>query len=160
MSERSGRAVTYVATAPGLPGDQEWADRIAAHRKRRPRHWRTHESADLLGELARATADDLLLVDCLTLWLTRVIDDADAWDDPGRAHQAADRAVADLVAGLARATCEVILVSNEVGSGIVPATASGRLFQDLLGQANSRVAAACQQVELLVAGHPIQLGRR
>jgi adenosylcobinamide kinase/adenosylcobinamide-phosphate guanylyltransferase len=157
ISARSGRAVTYVATAPEMPGDPEWAMRVATHRSRRPEGWRTRETADLVGVLAAATTSDLLLIDCLTLWLTHAIDAARAWDDPGLAHRAADEAVTALLVAMSRASCGLILVSNEVGSGIVPATASGRLFQDLLGQANSRIATACDQVELLVAGHPIQL---
>jgi adenosylcobinamide kinase/adenosylcobinamide-phosphate guanylyltransferase len=135
--------VDYVATAAPMSDDSEWADRVALHRKRRPAHWVTHETGYLAGLLA--TDGPPILVDCLTLWLCRDEIEADA------------TAVDDLVAALRSTRRRVVLVTNEVGSGIVPATPSGRSFRDRLGELNRRVAAESDQVWLVVAGTPLQL---
>jgi adenosylcobinamide kinase/adenosylcobinamide-phosphate guanylyltransferase len=135
--------VDYVATAPPMPDDGEWADRVAQHRKRRPTHWMTHETGDLAGLLA--TDGPPVLIDCLTLWLCR----GEIESDPV--------AVDALTSALRDTGRRVILVTNEVGSGIVPATAPGRDFRDRLGELNRRVATECDQVWLVVAGTPLQL---
>ncbi|CRK52335.1 Adenosylcobinamide kinase [Rhodococcus sp. RD6.2] len=146
--------VTYVATGAPARGDAEWAARIAAHRASRPGTWRTVETDDLVGVLQAATGP--LLVDCLGTWLTRRIDTHGAWDD--EESWAAVRADLDgLVAALRRVRVPVVVVSNEVGSGVVPATASGRRFRDALGRLNTSVAAECESVVLVVAGRPLPL---
>ncbi len=96
-------SVLYVATAPNYPDDPEWAVRIAAHRVRRPVGWQLRETADVAAELRQATAADTVLVDCLTLWVTSVVDAADGWDDPTAAGRAVDAALADLLDTLAAA---------------------------------------------------------
>jgi len=151
-------AVTYVATAPAYPYDPEWAERIGSHRRRRPANWQLRETAAEVAGVAQAlrrgVQGETILVDCLTLWVTSVVDRAEAWNDPARATAAVDVAIADLVDALGKTPADVILVTNEVGSGIAPATASGRLFRDLLGRVNSIVAAACDDVEVVTAGIP------
>lgn len=147
-------SVTYVATGGTRPDDPEWAQRVAVHRERRPATWRTLESTDLEPLLGAAPGDPLL-VDCLTLWLTAVLDATGTWSS-GTAQPARAR-IDGLVAALRTTAREVVLVSNEVGSGVVPATASGRLFRDELGRLNAAVAAACDEVTLLVAGRPVTL---
>ncbi|MBL1066709.1 bifunctional adenosylcobinamide kinase/adenosylcobinamide-phosphate guanylyltransferase [Streptomyces sp. 7-21] len=146
--------VVYVATAGRGDGDPEWAARIEAHRARRPAGWSTVETTDLEPLLADADGPPLL-VDCLTLWLTRVMDAAGAWDDERWEHGAAAR-LAARTAALAAAVRDsrrtMVLVSNEAGSGVVPATASGRRFRDELGRLNAAVAAECEQVLLVTAG--------
>ncbi|MCW2549225.1 MAG: cobU [Mycobacterium sp.] len=125
--------VIYVATAEEYPDDAEWSARLEAHRARRPAHWTTVETAKL-APLLRA-AGPPLLIDCLGLWLTRGCEDHDslvtAWRDCQR---------------------EVVLVTNEVGSGVVPMTASGREFRDALGRLNARIAAESDEVWQCVAG--------
>ena len=97
-----------------------------------------------------------MLVDCLTLWLTRRLDRAEAWrTTPAAAADLVEPDVARLVAAVAAARCQVVLVSNEVGSGIVPPTAAGRIFGDLLGALNRRIAEQCDEVVLMVAGIPV-----
>lgn len=150
----SRAGVTYVATAPQDPDDAEWVARIARHRARRPSTWQVAETADIAGVLRGAPAQHTVLIDCLTLWLTGLLAHADAWDEPEAAQAIVDRATAELVEALASARCEVILVTNEVGSGVVPASASGRLFRDLLGRVNTTVAAACDDVEVVTVGLP------
>ncbi|MBK8435469.1 MAG: bifunctional adenosylcobinamide kinase/adenosylcobinamide-phosphate guanylyltransferase [Austwickia sp.] len=151
-------AVRYVATGPvPTPTDEEWAARVAEHRRRRPPHWHTVETADVAGVLTDPVGQGPLLVDCLGTWLTRLIDEANAWEDPARAQEVQERAGSALVAALQNTDVEVVFVSNEVGSGVVPATASGRLFRDLLGRLNAQVAAACDRAVLIVAGRVIEL---
>jgi adenosylcobinamide kinase / adenosylcobinamide-phosphate guanylyltransferase len=165
---RSGKSVTaermlaerervdYVACGPAADGaDRSWAERVRAHRERRPAHWTTHETLDVAGVLAEAPTARLavpVLVDCLSTWLAGVMDDCGLW--AGAAG--ADKEVASRVDTLLdawRSTCrQVVAVSNEVGSGVVPATASGGRFRDELGTLNARIAAECEQVWLCVAG--------
>lgn len=140
-----GLAVTYIAT--GEARDAEMRERIAHHRARRPAAWRTvEEPLALAGALARAAASDAcLLVDCLTLWLTNVIlagreDEIDA-----------------LLGALPALPGRVILVSNEVGWGIVPENALARRFRDEQGRLNQRVAALADRVTLIAAGLPLVL---
>jgi adenosylcobinamide kinase/adenosylcobinamide-phosphate guanylyltransferase len=154
--------VTYVATAADRPGDDEWSARIEAHRARRPAHWRTLEGPDaVIPALREATAGSVVLVDCLTLWLTGVLDAAcSAWDDRGTLTAAADAAAKDLRAAIEACPATVLLVSNEVGMGVVPATASGRIFVDLLGRAHQVIAEGCDSVTLMVAGRGLQIGGR
>lgn len=161
LAERllAGRAARYVAPGPvpdpTNPADAEWADRVAAHQARRGPSWTTVETGDVAGVLR--TPGDPVLVDCLGTWLTRVVDDADAWEDRPRAHDAIAGARDDLLAALRESPCDVVLVSNEVGLGVVPATASGRLFRDELGRTNAAVAARADEVLLVVAGRVLDL---
>lgn len=146
-------AVTYVATAYPLGSDAEWDDRVRRHRADRPGHWRTEETLDLVGLLART--GEPLLVDCLTLWLTRVMDRHDAWDDEAwatRGEKAVLAEIDDLVAAWRRTGRRVVAVTNEVGQGVVPDTASGRRFRDLMGRLNATLAAETEDVLWCVAG--------
>jgi adenosylcobinamide kinase/adenosylcobinamide-phosphate guanylyltransferase len=133
----------YVATAEAL--DAEMAARIAAHRARRGGDWRTIEAPhDLAGALA-ARAGAPVLVDCLTLWLSnRMLAETDVDAEIARLEQALDRRASP-----------VVLVSNEVGSGIVPDNALARRFRDLQGHLNQRMAARADRVALMVAGLPL-----
>ncbi len=142
--------VTVVATAEA--GDADMAARIARHQADRSPHWRTLEAPlDLvpaLGEAARAA--DVVIVDCLTLWVANLMARGDG-----------DEAIlkeADALAALAAApAADLRIVSNEAGLGVHPATADGLRFRDLLGLVNQRVAAACARVVLMVAGLPHML---
>lgn len=144
-------AVTYVAPGP-VPGpaDAEWAARVAAHRDRRPAHWTTLEATDLT-----ALPTGPVLLDCLGTWLTAQLDDLDAWTGSGW-ESALDRRVVALVGAVAPAT-DLVVVTNEVGYGVVPEHVSGRLFRDLLGTLNQRVAEVCDEVHLVVAGRVLRL---
>ncbi|MFJ9045840.1 bifunctional adenosylcobinamide kinase/adenosylcobinamide-phosphate guanylyltransferase [Streptomyces sp. NPDC102347] len=150
--------VLYVATGGSRNGDTEWASRVSAHQERRPGSWRTVETCDLVPLLK----DDgpPLLVDCLSLWLTDAMDAVGAWDDAEWAD-GGERALRERVRALTDAVREtrrtVVAVSNEVGSGIVPATASGRRYRDELGRLNAAFAQECEQVLLVVAGQALVL---
>lgn len=146
---------TYVATARRIPGDTDWDARIARHIDRRPPGWRTVETAEVADLLREAkAADPPILVDDLATWLTGELDDAHAWDGP---VEPVRRRVAELVTAVARCPAPLVLVSAEVGLGVVPQTHSGRLFRDELGGLNAAVAQACTEVLLLVAGLPVRL---
>jgi adenosylcobinamide kinase/adenosylcobinamide-phosphate guanylyltransferase len=105
-----------------------------------------------------AGATGPVLVDCLGTWLTGVIDERGLWEAPSEeAAGAVDGLLDRLVDALAAAAVDVVLVTNEVGLGVVPAHRSGRLFRDLLGTVNQRVAAVCDEVHLVVAGRVLRL---
>lgn len=176
---RSGKSVTaerllarrervdYVACGPlPSPADPDWAERVRRHQERRPANWTTMETLALEDVLAGRTARDLdvagrpdgrglavpVLVDCLSTWLAGVMDECGMW----AGAPDADKNLAERVDGLLDAwrstRRHVVAVSNEVGSGVVPATASGVRFRDELGALNARIAAECEQVWLCVAG--------
>ena len=147
--------VVYVATGGTREGDDEWAHRVALHRERRPVGWRTEETRDLVPLLADA-AGPPLLIDCLTLWLTDVMDRAGAWTASD--WQPEVRARTDELTAAWRTTRRIsVAVSNEVGSGVIPATAAGRRFRDELGRLNASIASESEQVLLTVAGVSLPL---
>lgn len=143
----SGLAPVYLATAAS--GDGEMRERISRHRAHRGEGWRTvEEPLDLAGALARETGDGFhVLVDCLTLWVTNLIG----------ANLSVDDETHRLLEVLARVTGPVVLVSGEVGLGIIPANALARRFADALGIVNQRIAAVVDRVVLVAAGLPLIL---
>ncbi|MEV1292619.1 bifunctional adenosylcobinamide kinase/adenosylcobinamide-phosphate guanylyltransferase [Pseudonocardia sp. NPDC049635] len=147
--------VRYLATGRRRADDAEWDARIAAHVARRPVTWTTQEVAggDLLTALA---SPGPVLVDDLGTWLAGVLDDAGAWERPGPLTRV-DELVAGLVAAVAEAPGPVVLVSAEVGLGVVPESASGRLFRDLLGELNAALAEVCAETVLVLAGQALRL---
>jgi histidinol-phosphate/aromatic aminotransferase/cobyric acid decarboxylase-like protein/adenosyl cobinamide kinase/adenosyl cobinamide phosphate guanylyltransferase len=150
--------VTYVATAQGDPADVEWTARIERHRARRPADWSTAETTDAAKLIHRADAG-ALLIDSVTTWLAQVMDDCGCWSEvkPEDADLRLGDALDSLIDAWAAAAVTVVAVSDEVGSGIVPATASGRRFRDALGELNQRLAAAADEVWLVTAGIPRRL---
>ena len=147
LAERRSGALVYLATAEARDG--EMAARIEAHRARRGPRWTTvEEPLELDDALTRAASPDgAVLVDCLTLWLANLI-------EAGRDVEAEGRALAATLATLPGA---VILVSNEVGLGIVPDNACARAFRDHAGRLNQRIAAAADRVLFMAAGLPLTL---
>jgi adenosylcobinamide kinase/adenosylcobinamide-phosphate guanylyltransferase len=143
--QASGKSPVFIATATA--GDDEMRGRIAAHRASRGPNWMTiEEPLDLGSALGNVTRPGrAVLVDCLTLWLSNLIE----------AKRPLEAEFARLIDALAAAACPVVLVSNEVGSGIIPDNALARRYADALGQLNQRVAAAADRVVLMAAGLPI-----
>src|SRR5436305_9166274 len=143
----SGRSPVYLATATA--GDDEMRARIAAHRAGRSATWRTvEEPLELVDALAAAGRPGrVVLIDCLTLWVSNLC----------AAHRPIEAETARLIACLADLPCPVVLVSNEVGSGIIPDNELVRRYADALGILNQRVAAAVDRVVLMVAGLPIPI---
>ena len=142
--------VAFVATAQA--GDRDMAQRIRRHRADRPPHWETiEEPLDLVGALDKLDGRaDAVLIDCVTLWVANRLLRGDA-DEVILGQGAA------LAAFIGRRPWDVVLVSNEVGEGVHPETASGLRFRDLLGLVNQRLAAVCDQVTLMVAGLPLTI---
>jgi len=146
--------VLYVATGHDGSDDPAWAERIALHRARRPATWGLAETTDLVPLLD--TAGPPLLIDCLTLWLTRVMDEHTVWTEPDRLPEVEQR-MAELADAWCRTAREIVAVSNDVGSGVVPATASGVLFRDLMGRLNTTIADASDHVLWCLAGRTLPL---
>jgi adenosylcobinamide kinase/adenosylcobinamide-phosphate guanylyltransferase len=146
--------VTMVATAPEIPGDEDLTARIRSHQNERPAHWATvEEPLDLLGALGgppTVDAEDCVIIDCLTLWVNNLL-----WrgDTPEQVLKLAQQTAS--AAALRRAP--TIVVSNEVGLGIHPASPEGREFRDLLGRVNTLWASQADHTYFLIAGQVLGL---
>lgn len=148
LAADSGKAVRYIATATG--DDAEMQDRIARHQTQRPSHWTLSEQPLALAQLiAEQQGDELLLVDCLTLWLSNHL----LHPEPEDLHQLQS----ELCEALQHCTADVVLVSNEVGQGIVPMGELSRRFVDHAGWLNQAVARVADHVTLISAGLPLSL---
>ena len=158
-----GSRVLYVATAEVK--DKEMQTRIQTHRARRPTTWSTVEAPTEVGAtlLAAQQAADAILLDCLTLLVTNLVLAYGGEEEvvPPAVEEAADTAVNAEIEALLKAQAQLglpmIVVSNEVGLGLVPPYPLGRLYRDVLGRANQRLAAAADRVYLLIAGLPMIL---
>jgi len=144
--------VTYVATAP--PIDDDMRDRIRRHRSERPATWSTVEEPVDLGDALVAvderTAGDLVIIDCLTLWVSNLM-----W--AGRSDEQIETAAGRTAQYCARRTAPVVTISNEVGLGVHPETELGRRYRDVLGRVNQRWADVADRSLLMVAGRAIRL---
>jgi adenosylcobinamide kinase/adenosylcobinamide-phosphate guanylyltransferase len=142
------RKPLYIATAEA--GDKEMAERISIHRKSRDARWKcVEEPLNIAAILANPPACDGILVDCVTLWVSNVL--------LKEKRKAFEERRAELINALLRAKCPVILVSNEVGMGIVPANRLGRNFRDLAGWLNQDLASIANTVVFVVSGLPMVL---
>ena len=149
LASRSGGRVTVIAT--GEARDDEMAARIAAHRAERPAEWGTvEEPLELAAALAAVPAGSAVIVDCLSLWVANLIERG---DDDGDVEALSAR-VADVAR---KRTPPTIVVSNEVGLGIVPASPLGRRYRDVLGRVNAQWAAVADEAALVVAGRKLRL---
>lgn len=161
LAQRSGRRVLFVATA--LPGDEEMRRRIEQHKRERPHGWRTLEAAREVGrETLRALGDaEVVVVDCITLLVSNVIlrhvDETAAPEAADLAESEALREVTELLHCIEQSGADFIIVTNEVGLGIVPANHISRLYRDLLGKANQMLADAADEVFMMVAGLPLRI---
>ncbi len=151
IAERADR-VTFIATAERRD-DPEMLIKIERHRSERPHHWITVEEPLELAQAIRAgaTGSDLILVDCLTLFAANLL------EAHGEDEARLQSRIKELCVALGTVSCSVVLVSNEVGNGVVPEYASGRRFRDLVGEINQRVATVADNVLLMVAGLPLAL---
>jgi len=141
-----GSPAIYLATAEA--GDGEMTERIALHRARRGPEWQTlAEPLALVRALVDSDGGPPRLVDCLTLWLSNLMLAGQDWEEQVEA----------LAALLPQLASPVVLVTNEVGSGIVPANQLARAFRDAAGRTNQRLAHACDELWFCVAGHPLKV---
>ncbi|WP_026356567.1 bifunctional adenosylcobinamide kinase/adenosylcobinamide-phosphate guanylyltransferase [Mycobacterium sp. 141] len=145
--------VHYLATGSAADTDPAWSARVAAHRGRRPAHWRTVECGAGADDVVRQLGAEPVvatLLDDVGGWLTATMDRRGAWSGAP-----VDTDVDALVGAVAAFTAPLVLVSPEVGLTVVPATEAGRRFADALGTVNQRLAAVCDRVVLVVAGQPV-----
>jgi adenosylcobinamide kinase/adenosylcobinamide-phosphate guanylyltransferase len=151
--------VTYVATAQPL--DDEMRHRIALHRAERPATWHTLEAPDGLAQAAAALpASHIVVIDCMTLWLSNALLQDFREDAPTAALPAWERESAGFLQWLSATHNDVLLISNEVGAGIVPLSPVSRRFQDEQGRLNQALAAVCDEVTLVVAGIAVPIKAR
>ncbi len=152
-----GGPVLYVATAEAK--DDEMRARIAAHRQQRPADWRTLEAPRRVAQrIANCGIEhDILILDCVTLLTSNLLLDMPETTPPADADAAILREIDDLLAMHQRSEATWLLVSNEVGMGLVPPNKLGRLYRDVLGRANQRLAESADEALLLVAGLPWRL---
>lgn len=163
LARRHPGRVCYIATA--MIADEEMARRVALHRQRRPSDWSTLEcTAGLAVSLHHAAQDhDLLLVDCLTLYLAQFLPSDLSRDTvlpselEERLHQRVDDEIAMIITMVHQIAADVIIVSNEVGSGLVPPYPVGRLFRDIMGYANQVLAREAEFAYVVIAGIPLNL---
>lgn len=149
MASAGGGPVVFVATAE--PRDDEMAARIDEHRASRPASWTTvEEPHDIAGAIAGAPVDAFVVVDCVTVWVSNMLERGD--DRAGIVSHA--RAAADAAVGRGS---PVVVVTNEVGSGIVPMHPETRAYRDLMGEVNATFATAAERVLLVVAGRAVTL---
>ncbi|NLN19806.1 MAG: bifunctional adenosylcobinamide kinase/adenosylcobinamide-phosphate guanylyltransferase [Firmicutes bacterium] len=154
----SGLPVTYLATA--RVADDEMRERVIRHQQRRPKDWTTIEAPGDVHEIIDETCQRAYLIDCLTLYLSNCLMDLEKEGlSPATLQEECLKKVDALIEAAGRSPGLVVIVSNEVGQGVVPAYPLGRLFRDLAGWANQRVAAAANEVFFCVAGIPVELKR-
>ncbi len=158
----NSEGVVYVATA--LPIDDEMRQRIRRHRQRRPSCWTTVEKyRDLGGVIRENVGAEVILVDCITVMITNILMDIEIdWNDPSssdleRAEGEVMREADGIIGAADGFTGRIILVTNEVGMSLVPEYPLGRVFRDIAGSVNQRLAEACDRVYLMVSGIPLKI---
>ena len=161
LALKSGRAVLFVATAAAE--DEEMRQRIEEHRRLRPANWRTLEVATHVGNNIQKNIADaqLVIIDCVTLLINNIFskytDSAGEITNAAALEQEVTAEIRELTACLDHTEADFIIVTNEVGLGLVPVNPMGRLYRDLLGKANQLLAARADEVYLLVAGLPVKI---
>jgi adenosylcobinamide kinase/adenosylcobinamide-phosphate guanylyltransferase len=159
LAAGTGRPVTYLATLEPL--DEEMRERIARHREQRPDAWQTVEAPRALAEAVEGAPDGVaLLIDCLSLWVSNrllTLGEEPAAAEIGALEGKLDAEIDRVIASAGERAGPTIVVSNEVGSGVVPPSVLGRVYRDLLGRSNQRVSQAAERAWLLVAGRALEL---
>ncbi|MFH0942078.1 MAG: bifunctional adenosylcobinamide kinase/adenosylcobinamide-phosphate guanylyltransferase [Chloroflexota bacterium] len=152
LASASGEKVLFVATAEAL--DEEMRARITQHRKNRPAHWHTLEITSGLGPRLKAGIGDArtVIIDCLTLLIANLMGNGDTTSE-----KRVIKEIEELIAAVSQLEANFIIVSNEVGLGLVPDNRLGRDFRDLAGKANQLIAKAASDVYFMVAGLPLKV---
>jgi len=150
-----GRKVAFIATAQVL--DEEMTERIAAHQSNRPKHWETHEEPYQVAQVIQKVGEktEVVLIDCLTLLVSNLMQDYQERLPNQNLTDSIIGEIKEIIREAAQCPARVIIVSNEVGLGVVPANPMGRFFRDILGQVNQIIASSSDQVYLMVAGIPL-----
>lgn len=155
LAAKQGRKVLFVAT--GEPLDEEMRARIDTHKKSRPAGWRTLEAPTNIARALRSKIGDadVVIIDCITLLVSNLMGDENT--DVGTWEKKVSAEIKSLIALLKNSKANFIIVSNEVGLGLVPTTPIGRAYRDILGIANQMLARNADEVYLMVAGIPLAL---
>ena len=150
-----GRKITFIATAQAL--DEEMTDRIAEHQSNRPRHWETYEEPYQIAQVIQKVGEktEVVLIDCLTLLVSNLMQDYLEDTSNNNLAKSIIKQVKEIVRESLQCSATVIIVSNEVGLGLVPANPMGRFFRDILGQVNQIIGADADRVYLMTAGIPL-----
>lgn len=155
LAARLHKTVTYLATS--RVEDSEMLERIAAHKARRPGDWKTvEEDIEVPRTLRGIKGEGSIIIDCLTVWLSNLLYKTEGTKDIN-AEEYILKQVDELIIAAKSVTSHVLVVSNEVGMGIVPAFPAGRKYRDIAGKANQKLAEAADEVYLVVAGLPLEL---
>jgi adenosylcobinamide kinase/adenosylcobinamide-phosphate guanylyltransferase len=157
LAEDSGKSVTYLATAQAL--DDEMSSRIQKHQSERPAHWQTLEIPLDVAAHVGGIKSELVILDCMTLLVTNLMMrfTADDLVDEAPFTEAVYKEAADLLAAIRAGKPDWLIISNEIGLGLVPPYQMGRVYRDLLGWANQRLAREADRVVFLAAGIPITI---
>ncbi|WP_026486927.1 bifunctional adenosylcobinamide kinase/adenosylcobinamide-phosphate guanylyltransferase [Caldanaerobius polysaccharolyticus] len=154
-------SVLYVATS--IPFDDEMKDRVKKHRERRPAHWNTYEGYKGLKKVIAEADKEVVLLDCMTVMIANLLmDEGGDWDkiplsSVDEIERGIEQEVVGIVEGARDSKAMVIVVSNEVGMGLVPEYRLGRVFRDIAGRMNQLVAADADEVYLMVSGIPVKI---
>lgn len=162
LAAEIGGNVAFIATAQAL--DDEMAARIQNHKAFRPKDWATLELPTRVGRqiVSQSIKADVIIVDCLTLLVSNLLvlnTNSDGSMDEQSATRLVEEEISELLAAITSTESVWIIVSNEVGMGLVPPYPMGRLYRDLLGRSNQRIASIADQVIFMIAGIPMDLGR-
>ena len=166
LAAKEGKAVLYVATS--IPFDEEMKSRIHKHQQSRPKGWDTYEGYRYLGTYLKElnTYYDAILIDCITIMVTNLLFD---FLDPSldmdkltmeqiqQVEEKIQQEIQLLLEGIEKTSSTVIMVTNELGSGIVPESKLGRIFRDIAGRVNQQIAQRADRVYLTVCGIPMQI---
>ncbi|MBN2241004.1 MAG: bifunctional adenosylcobinamide kinase/adenosylcobinamide-phosphate guanylyltransferase [Dehalococcoidales bacterium] len=156
-AEDSGEKVLFVATAQAF--DEEMRQRIEAHKRSRLSSWTTLETPTGVGKAILETISDekVVLLDCITLLVNNVFNGFGENMDAAKIEEAAVREIQELIDCMKSLDVDFLIVTNEVGLGLVPDNEAGRFYRDILGRVNSLLAAFCDEVYLIVAGIPVKI---
>ena len=157
MAQQMGSQIAYIATAQAL--DKEMKERIHLHRQSRPEHWKTYEVPyQIAPTIAKIESDfQIILIDCLTLFISNLLMKQEEHSYNSQLCEQLLSHVQDTLEEITKCKATVIIVTNEVGAGLVPDNPMGRFFRDVVGKANQLIAASADQVYLLVSGIPVRI---
>ena len=155
LAQKMGENITYIATAQAL--DEEMRERIVEHRKRRPKNWQTVEETVQVDRVIEEvdTQTEVIIIDCMALLISNLISDFSEKSSKDIFASKVQEKIEHIIKASLKYQATVIIVSNEVGSGLVPTNPTGRFYRDILGRANQSIARNADLVYLLVAGIPL-----
>ena len=157
LALKAGGTILFVATAEA--GDEEMKQRIEKHRQKRPANWVTLEATTGIGNQIQKNIGNskTVIIDCITLLINNIFEQYDETTDADVIEKAVQTEIKDVISCMGQVNASFIIVTNEIGLGIVPADGVSRLYRDLLGIANQMLAERCDEVFLLVAGLPVAI---